>query len=264
MRSVLPGCTAPGDPPRPGFLIGAHGPSATRSFALGGADPARGPPATVGFPLRHGQPYHRPAWTSIAPALAGSLESDQPMHHIVLEDCIAAAEAATARRDRLRHISKPSRRSGRWDSGRALQALRGVAWEQKSFGRRARRHHTLHQSTTAHGVSGPGAVGTLQRPQMTPRRHEPGGKGAARRMPIEAAWSYRFPPGSPENSCYGKSGCRSRSATSHGRPRSARVAAIGARPRRKLPTVIMRRSTRAVGLPPGPSPNRYSPRLPNE
>jgi hypothetical protein len=29
------------------------------------------------------------------------LRFEQPVHHIVLEDCIAAVEAATARRDRL-------------------------------------------------------------------------------------------------------------------------------------------------------------------
>src|ERR1700739_580732 len=54
-----------------------------------------------GFLLRHGCHYHRPAWTQLHRRWLASLKFDQPNHHIVLEDCIAAIEAATARRDRL-------------------------------------------------------------------------------------------------------------------------------------------------------------------
>src|SRR4051794_21023869 len=54
-----------------------------------------------GFLLRHGQHYHRPAWTLLHRRWLASLKFDQAVHHIVLEDCIAAIEAATARRDRL-------------------------------------------------------------------------------------------------------------------------------------------------------------------
>src|ERR1700692_1712515 len=54
-----------------------------------------------GFLLRHGRHYHRPAWTLLHRRWLTSLKFEQPVHHIVLEDCIAAVEAAAARRDRL-------------------------------------------------------------------------------------------------------------------------------------------------------------------
>jgi transposase len=59
-----------------------------------------------GFLLRHGHHYHRPAWTLMHRRWLAGLRFEQPLHHIVLEDCIAAVEAATARRDRLEaHIA---------------------------------------------------------------------------------------------------------------------------------------------------------------
>ena len=64
-----------------------------------------------GFLLRHGHHYHRPAWTLQHRRWLASLKFDQPVHHIVLEDCIAAIEAATERRDRL-PISRRRCRSG--------------------------------------------------------------------------------------------------------------------------------------------------------
>src|ERR1700735_1542266 len=70
-----------------------------------------------GFLLRHGRHYHRPAWTQLHRRWLASLKFDKALHHIVLEDCIAAVEAAMARRDPLEHISKPCCRSGlshRW------------------------------------------------------------------------------------------------------------------------------------------------------
>ena len=54
-----------------------------------------------GFLLRQGYHYHRPAWTQLHRRWLASLKFAQAVHHIVLEDCIAAVEAATARRDRL-------------------------------------------------------------------------------------------------------------------------------------------------------------------
>src|SRR3954471_2708385 len=54
-----------------------------------------------GFLLRHGHHYNRPAWTLIHRRWLAGLKFEQAVHHIVLEDCIAAVEAATARRDRL-------------------------------------------------------------------------------------------------------------------------------------------------------------------
>ena len=72
------------------------------------------------FLLRHGHHYHRPAWTLMH-------RFEQAAHHIVLEDCIAAVEAATARRDRLEaHIEAALPDWPLAPVVRAVQALRGV------------------------------------------------------------------------------------------------------------------------------------------
>ena len=56
------------------------------------------------------------------------LRFEQAAHHIVLEDCIAAVEAATARRDRLEaHIEAALPDWSLAPVVRALQALRGMA-----------------------------------------------------------------------------------------------------------------------------------------
>jgi transposase len=81
-----------------------------------------------GFLLRHGHHYHRPAWTLMHRRWLAGLRFEQPVHHIVLEDCIAAVEAATARRDRL-HANIEEALPG-WSLApvvHALQALRGMA-----------------------------------------------------------------------------------------------------------------------------------------
>jgi hypothetical protein len=54
-----------------------------------------------GFLLRHGHTYHRPAWTMVHRRWLAGPRFAQAIHHIVLEDGIAAVEAATARRDLL-------------------------------------------------------------------------------------------------------------------------------------------------------------------
>ena len=81
-----------------------------------------------GFLLRHGHHYHRPAWRLMHRRWLASLKFDQAVHHIVLEDCIAAIEAATARRDRLEaHIEAALPAWSLAPAVRALQALRGVS-----------------------------------------------------------------------------------------------------------------------------------------
>jgi transposase len=63
-----------------------------------------------------------------ASSLDAELRFEQPAHHIVLEDCIAAVEAATARRDRLEaHIEAALPDWSLTPVVRALQALRGMA-----------------------------------------------------------------------------------------------------------------------------------------
>jgi transposase len=148
-----------------------------------------------GFLLRQGQHYHRPAWTVSHRRWLAGLKFEQPMHLIILEDCIAAVEAATARRDRLTaHIEAALPEWSLAPVVQALQALRGVA---------------LIAAATL--VAELGDITRFTNPRqfmaylgLVPSEHSSGGKrrqggitkagnGAARRMLIEAAWSYRFP-----------------------------------------------------------------------
>src|SRR5580693_4581266 len=148
-----------------------------------------------GFLLRHGHHYHRPAWTLLHRRWLASLKFDQAVHHIVLEDCIATIEAATARRDRLEADIEAA--LPEWSLApvvEALQALRGIG---------------LVAAATL--VAELGDITRFTNPRqlmaylgLVPSEHSSGGtrrqggitkagNGAARRMLIEAAWSYRFP-----------------------------------------------------------------------
>ena len=148
-----------------------------------------------GFLLRHRCHYHRPAWTQLHRRWLASLKFDQAVHHIVLEDCIAAVEAAMARRDRLEaHIEAVLPEWSLAPVVEALQALRGVR---------------LVAAATL--VAELGDITRFTNPRqlmaylgLVPSEHSSGrtrrqggitkaGNGAARRMLIEAAWSYRFP-----------------------------------------------------------------------
>lgn len=148
-----------------------------------------------GFLLRHSHHYHRPAWTLLHRRWLAGLKFEQAVHHIVLEDCIAAVEAATARRDRLEaHIEAVLPDWSLAPVVRALQALRGMA---------------LVAAATL--VAELGDITRFTNPRqlmaylgLVPSEHSSGrtrrqggitkaGNGAARRMLIEAAWSYRFP-----------------------------------------------------------------------
>ncbi len=149
-----------------------------------------------GFLLRHGYHDHRPAWTLMHRRWLAGLRFEQPVHPIVLEDCIAAVEAAAARRDRL-HANIEAALPG-WSLApvvHALQALRGMA---------------LVVAATL--IAELGDITRFTNPRqlmaylgLVPSEHSRGGtrrqggitkagNGAARRMLVEAAWSYRFPP----------------------------------------------------------------------
>lgn len=148
-----------------------------------------------GFLLRHGHHYHRPAWTQSHRRWLASLKFEQAVHYIVLEDCIAAIEAATARRDRLEaHLEAALPEWSLAPLVQALQALRGVG---------------LVAAATL--VAELGDITRFTNPRqlmaflgLVPSEHSSGatrrqggitkaGNAAARRMLIEAAWSYRFP-----------------------------------------------------------------------
>lgn len=148
-----------------------------------------------GFLLRHGRHYNRPAWTQMHRRWLAGLRFEQPAHHIVLEDCIATIEAATARRDRL--TAQIEALLSDWALApvvHALQALRGLA---------------LVSAATV--IAELGDITRFDNPRqlmaylgLVPSEHSSGGtrrqggvtkagNGTARRMLIEAAWSYRFP-----------------------------------------------------------------------
>jgi len=148
-----------------------------------------------GFLLRHGHHYNRPTWTLMHRRWLAGLRFECAVHHIVLEDCIAAVEAATARRDRLEaHIEAALVNWSLASVVRALQALRGMA---------------LVAATTLVAELGDitrfaNARQLMAYLGLVPCEHSSGGtrhqggitkagNGAARRMLIEAAWSYRFP-----------------------------------------------------------------------
>src|SRR5215210_2440288 len=111
-----------------------------------------------GFLLRHGHHYNRPAWTQMHRRWLAGLRFEQSVHHLVLEDCIAAVEVAAATLvAELGDIT-------RFANPRQLMAYLGLVPSEHSSGATRRQ----------------GAITKA-------------GNGAARRMLIEAAWSYRFP-----------------------------------------------------------------------
>jgi transposase len=149
-----------------------------------------------GFLLRHGRHYNRPAWTLMHRRWLAGLTFEHAAHYVVLEDCIAAIEAATARRDRLEaHIETALADWSLAPVVKALQALRGLA-----------------MIAAATLVAELGDITRFANPRqfmaylgLVPSEHSSGstrrqggitkaGNGAARRMLIEAAWCYRFPP----------------------------------------------------------------------
>src|SRR5215472_1247953 len=79
-----------------------------------------------GFLLRHGHHYNRPTWTLMHRRWLAGLRFECAVHHIVLEDCIAAVEAATARATVWKRTSRRrwSGRSPRW----CARCKRFAAW----------------------------------------------------------------------------------------------------------------------------------------
>jgi len=148
-----------------------------------------------GFLLRYGHHYNRSAWTQMHRRWLSGLSFAEEAHHIVLEDYIATVDAAQDRRDRL--TAQIEKRLVDWTLGpvvQALQALRGMA---------------LVAAATV--VAELGDISRFSKAEqfmsylgLVPSEHSRGsrrrqggitkaGNGAARRMLIEAAWSYRFP-----------------------------------------------------------------------
>ena len=148
-----------------------------------------------GFLLRHGHHYNRPAWTQMHRRWLAGLRFEQAAHHLVLEDCISTVEAATARRDRLEASIEAALPD--WPLApvlRALQALRGMALVAAAtlvaeLGDITRFANPRQLMACLGLVPSERSSGTTRRQGAITKA----GSGAARRMLIEAAWSYRFP-----------------------------------------------------------------------
>ena len=148
-----------------------------------------------GFLLRHGCHYGRPAWTRLHRRWLAGLKFEQAVHHIVLEDYIAAVEAAEARRNRL--TAQIEAMLPDWTLApvvAALQTLRGMALvnaasliaELGDLSRFANPRQLMAYLGLVPSEHSSGA--TVKRGGITKA-----GNAAARRLLIEAAWSYRFP-----------------------------------------------------------------------
>src|ERR1700737_3650035 len=148
-----------------------------------------------GFLLRQGCHYGGPAWTKLHRRWLTGLRFEHAVHHIVLEDYIQAVEAAAARRDRLTtQIGARLPGGARAPVVAALQTMRGMALvnaailiaelgDLSRFANPRQLMAYLGLVPSEHS-SGP----TIKRGGLTKA-----GNRAARRLLIEAAWTYRFP-----------------------------------------------------------------------
>ena len=148
-----------------------------------------------GFLLRHGRTYSRPAWTQMHRRWLAGLRFEQPLHHVVLEDLIATVEAAQERRDRL--TQEVAAQLDDWSLApvvRAVQSLRGMAMVNAAtlF---AELGDITRFAKPSQLMSFVGLVPSERSSGQTRRQGgiTKAGNGIARRVLIEAAWSYRFP-----------------------------------------------------------------------
>jgi transposase len=149
-----------------------------------------------GFLLRQGCHYGRPAWSQLHRRWLAGLRFDQPAHHIVLEDYIEAVEAAKARRDRLPTQIEAMLPAWTLDAVvAALQTMRGMALvnaatliaELGDLSRFANPRQLMAYLGLVPSEHSSGA--SVKRGGLTKA-----GNSVARRLLIEAAWCYRFPP----------------------------------------------------------------------
>src|SRR5580693_5246674 len=148
-----------------------------------------------GFLLRQGCHYGRPAWTKLHRRWLAGLKFEHAVHHIVLEDYIAAVEAAQARRDRL--TAQIEAMLADWTLApvvAALQTMRGMALVNAAtliaeLGDLSRFTNPRQLMAYLGLVLSEHSSGTsIKRGGLTKA-----GNSAARRLLIEAAWCYRFP-----------------------------------------------------------------------
>jgi transposase len=147
------------------------------------------------FLLRHGLHYQRTSWTQAHRRWLAGLKFEQAVHYTVLEDCIAAVEVSTARRDRLeQHIEATLPDWSLAPVVHALQSLRGLglvgaATLVAELGDITRFDNPRQLMAYLGLVPSEASSGRTRRQGGITKA----GNGAARRMLIEAAWTYRFP-----------------------------------------------------------------------
>jgi transposase len=156
-----------------------------------------------GLLLRQGCHYGRPAWTKLHRRWLAGLKFEHAVHHIVLEDYIAAVEAAEARRDRL--TAQIEAMLPDWTLApivAALQTMRGMALvnaatliaelgDLSRFANPRQLMAYLGLVPSEHSSGASVRRGGLTKP--APGSEQGAGNNAARRLLIEAAWCYRFP-----------------------------------------------------------------------
>ncbi len=149
----------------------------------------------LSFLLRHGHRYGRKTWTAAHRRWLSDLAFAHPAQRIVLEDAIDTVEAAQRRRDELtRQIAElvPS-----WSLApvvRALQALRGVALIvavtiASEIGDLSRFEKARQLMAYLGLVPSEASSGEKVKRGGITRA----GNGMARRVLVEAAWTYRWP-----------------------------------------------------------------------
>jgi transposase len=149
-----------------------------------------------GFLLRNGHHYRgHSTWTKSHRRWLAGLKFEQPVHYIVLEDSIAAIEVATTRLDRLERDIEATLPT--WSLAplvHALQSLRGLglvgaATLAAELGDITRFDNPRQLMAYVGLVPSENSSGRTRRQGgITKARN-----GTARRMLIEAAWTYRHP-----------------------------------------------------------------------
>lgn len=151
----------------------------------------------LGFLLRHGRTYEKgKPWTQRHRVWLAEQVFEQPVHQIVFQDYVEAIWTAQDRRDQL--VARITTLVPSWSMGPVVEALRGL--------------RGLEMVSAVTFVAGIGDLSRFDSPSqlmaylgLVPSEHSSGdsvrrggitktGNGEARRMLVEAAWSYRYPP----------------------------------------------------------------------
>jgi len=149
------------------------------------------------FLLRHGRTYEKgKPWTQRHRVWLAEQVFEQPVHQIVFQDYVEAIFTAQDRRDQL--VARITTLVPSWSMGPLVEALRGL--------------RGMEMVSAVTFVAGIGDLSRFDNPSqlmaylgVVPSEHSSGdsarrggitktGNSEARRMLVEAAWSYRYPP----------------------------------------------------------------------